>query len=478
MPSPDLHPPEPVDASGVRRRDLAILCGVVVLLMSAVSIANLSAPVLATSPLHASTIEQTWFVDAFVIAFACLLLPAEMLGVRFGEERVLVAGLALFAVSGLVALVAPTMAALIVSRGLAGIGAGIALPQTLSILLHRSSGRGHARVVATWTAATSIAGIVGNGLGGALISAGGWRIPFAVTLPATVLALVLVLAVVRVRRATDPSTAVDVKGMAFFVLAAVAALVTIIEALNLLGRPWVSAILLAVVLFAAWGFVRAEKRAAAPVLHPTAMRAAVVHASAIGIIATFLVLFMLFSLNAHLVQSVRGLSAAYAGLALVPVSVAMLVVTYATVPLMRRLGMTVVVVSGLAVSAAGFGLAALTIEGTMLEYEVSLVVIGIGAGLCSSPLSTRLTAVYAVIAGRAGAGVNSTLRELASALGVATAGVALAVTAATRGDGHVLAEDTIVVAARAVFGGAAVGLVVCAVVLGIVMARATRPIGR
>ena len=447
-----------------RRRDIVILCSVVVLLMSAVSVANLSVPVLAASPLDPSTTEQTWFVDAFVIAFACLLLPAEMFGSRFGEERVLVFGLVLFGVAAAVALLASDMTLLIGSRALAGVGAGLALPQTLSILLHRTQRRQHAGIVAAWTASTSVAGVVGNGLGGPLIAAGGWRSVFVVTLPAALVVIALVVAVVRMNRAPDATVRIDLPGTALFIVAAVAGLVTLIEAPMLLGTPILLAIPFVICVVAAFGFWRVERRTRMPLLHLELFRAPAVRAASLGIAVTFAGLFTLFSLNAHLVQTVRGEGAGIAGIALIPVSVAMFVVTYASVPLVRRVGLSPVVGSGLVISAAGYLLASRVIEGSFLAYELALVVIGVGAGLCSSPLSTRLTMAYAQTGGRAGAGANSTLRELSSAVGVATVGVALTTAGAAgrsaEAEAIVAAASGLFVAVAAVLLAAGVGMAV------------------
>ncbi|WP_307447565.1 MULTISPECIES: MFS transporter [Microbacterium] len=410
-----------------RRRDLAILCGAVVLLMSAVSLANLSVPVLANSSMHATSTELTWFVDAYVIAFACLLLPAEMIGARFGEERVLIGGLALFGIASTVALLASGMPLLIGSRALAGVGAGVALPQTLSILLHRSGMMRRATIVATWTASTSLAGIVGNGLGGPLVASSGWRSAFAVTAPLALLAIILVVSVVGLRARADVHAPLDFAGTAFFVVAAVATLVAVIEAPRLLGTPVLLVIPIVVAASSAVAFVVSQRRASHPLLHVAIFRDPSVRAASLGIAATFIGLFTLFSLHAHLVQTVRGLSAGVSGLSLVPISIAMFLVTYATVPLVHRWGLGRVVAAGLLSSSIGFvGVIVWGANGPFPLYVTALVVIGIGGGLCSSPLSTRLTMSYGRHGGRAGAGINSTLRELASAGGVGVAGVALA----------------------------------------------------
>ncbi|MDN3310327.1 MFS transporter [Microbacterium oryzae] len=431
-----------------RRRDLAILCGVVVLLMSAVSLANLSVPVLADSTMRATSAELTWFVDAYVIAFACLLLPSEMIGERFGEGRVLVAGLALFAVASVVALCAPGMPLLIASRAVAGIGAGIALPQTLSILLKRGGGMRQATIVAAWTASTSLAGIVGNGLGGPLVAASGWRSAFAVTAPLAAVAAVLVVLTVGVRARPDRRAPLDLAGTGLFVLAAVGTLVSVIEAPALLRTaPALLAVPVAIAVASSIGFVRVQRRRSHPLLHLEVFRDPTVRAASLGITATFAGLFTLFSLHAHIVQTVRGLSAGISGLSLVPISVAMFIVTYATVPLVRRWGLGVIAAAGLLTSSIGYlGVIAWGADGSFLLYESALVVVGVGGGLCSSPLSTRLTTSYGRFGGRAGAGINSTLRELASATGVGVAGVALTLALSTTAS----ATDATAVAAASV----------------------------
>jgi MFS family permease len=128
-----------------RRRDIWILCAIVVVLMATVSTANLSVPVFAASSWDPTPTELTWYVDAYVIAFACFLLPGDMLGARFGHGKVLLIGLALFCVANLGAALAPGLPVLIGVRAIAGIGAALALPQTLSILLARASAGRRAR---------------------------------------------------------------------------------------------------------------------------------------------------------------------------------------------------------------------------------------------------------------------------------------------------------------------------------------------
>ncbi|WP_284249676.1 hypothetical protein [Litorihabitans aurantiacus] len=146
--------------------------------------------------------------------------------------------------------------------------------------------------------------------------------------------------------------------------------------------------------------------------------------------------------------------------------------TWLSLPLLRRFGTGRVVTGGLLVTALGLGALAAAVSGPAWAYVLALVVVGAGAGLCSSPLSTLLTRVHRERTGRSGAGVNSTLRELASAGGVGLAGLALAV--AAHGDGAPRPEE-IVAAARGVFASVGAVLLVAAGVVAVPRRRGLSP---
>jgi MFS family permease len=438
-----------------RRRDIWILCAIVVVLMATVSTANLSVPVFAASSWNPTPTELTWYVDAYVIAFACFLLPGDMLGARYGHGKVLLIGLALFCLANLGAALAPGLPVLILVRAVAGIGAALALPQTLTILLARSTPGRRAGVVAMWTASTSIAGVVGNGLGGFLIQTFSWRSIFAVTVPLIAVLMVLVITLVGLdHEKRNRHSQVDVAGMLLFVVAAVSLLVVVIEAPSGIDNPLPIVLAATAFVVAAVPFTMLELHRPHPMIDLRTFQSPEVRASSLGIVVTFIALFALFSINAHFIQTARGLSPAVAGLSLVPVALTMFVVTHASVPLVRRFGLRVVVAAGLVISAVGYLLVvAFSSTAPLGLYEAALVVVGIGAGLCSSPLSTQLTAATSAQASASrivqqtptskvsplqpsdaspsqpsGAGLNSTLRELSSALGVGLSGVVLAAT--------------------------------------------------
>src|SRR3954453_19527435 len=90
-------------------------------------------PVLRDS-LHASLSNLEWTVNAYNLAFACLLLTGAALGDRFGRRRMFVVGLFLFTAASAAAALSPSADALIAARGIQGVGAAIVTPLTLTLL--------------------------------------------------------------------------------------------------------------------------------------------------------------------------------------------------------------------------------------------------------------------------------------------------------------------------------------------------------
>lgn len=109
-------------AHALKRSTLLTLCACVLVAQSMVAAINLLIPQLGSSSLHPSHTEVLWTVDAYVIVFAGLLVPAGALGDRHGRKGALLAGLALFAAGAATSALAPAPALLIAGRGLSGAG--------------------------------------------------------------------------------------------------------------------------------------------------------------------------------------------------------------------------------------------------------------------------------------------------------------------------------------------------------------------
>src|SRR5579883_2124445 len=119
------------------------------------TVINIALPTLATA-LHASTGDLQWFVDAYSLVLAAMLLPAGLLGDRFGRKKLLLLALVLFGAASAACAYAPTAGALIAARAALGLGGALLLPLTLAVLpvLFTEQERPHA--LAIWVTANAV----------------------------------------------------------------------------------------------------------------------------------------------------------------------------------------------------------------------------------------------------------------------------------------------------------------------------------
>ncbi|MGW4966974.1 MFS transporter [Nonomuraea sp. NPDC004186] len=394
----------------------------VVLAVALVAAVNLAIPTLAASELRPSPSQILWIVDAYVIVFACLLIPAGAAGDRFGRKGVLLAGLGVFAAGCLLAALAPDVGTLIAARALSGAGAALVMPASLALTVgvYPAAERGHA--VAAWTAATGAAGVVGNVGGGAVMEYLPWRALFGVpVLLAGVLAVLVAVLVPRAPR--EASTPLDLPGTVLLTAASVALLAGVIEGPE---AGWGSGLVLsafgvAAVLFCV--FVGHQLRAPRPLLDPRLFALPRLRAGTLGVAVTFFGLFAMFFVNARFLQEVKGFSPLVTGVAIVPLVIPMIVLSR----LSGRLPARPAVPAGLAGIVAG--LALLSFADAAMPYPVyavGLVVMGAAMGVCLPVLSHEIMAALPRERAGLGSGLNSATRELGSAVGVAVMGTVMA----------------------------------------------------
>ncbi len=116
-----------------------------------------------------------WVITSYAIVFGAFLLPAGRFADRFGRLPVYNLGLALFAVGGIVAAIAPTFSLLIAARVVQGAGAAINAPASIGLLLEVTPPHERVRAITLWSACTTIGGASGPTLGALIIDNGGWQ---------------------------------------------------------------------------------------------------------------------------------------------------------------------------------------------------------------------------------------------------------------------------------------------------------------
>ncbi|MEU2439379.1 MFS transporter [Streptomyces rubradiris] len=411
-------------AHALTRPVLLTLCACVLVAQSMVAAVNLLIPQLSSSGLHPSHTEILWTVDAYVIVFAGLLVPAGALGDRHGRKGALLAGLALFAAGAATSALAPGPALLIAGRGLSGAGAALITPATMSILVHLAGPERRARAMASWTLAIGLGGMAGNlggGLTGQYLS---WRALFAAMVPlAAVLAAAVAVTTPRTARSAQGSP--DPAGTLLLTAGLVAVLFGIIEGP---GHGWASARILTAftagaLLLAA--FTGHALRARAPLFDPRVFRSAGLRATTLGLATGFFGLFALFFVNSQYLQQVKGYGPAVTGVAIVP-----LIVGMALVPrFAARWSARPRPVVGTGLALIGLGLLAASTADAHTPYPLYacwLLVISAGTGLAMPALTLGVVVSLPAHQAGLGSGLGTSAREIGAALGVAVAGTALA----------------------------------------------------
>lgn len=418
-------------------------------------IVNVALPTIDTD-LHATTATLEWIVAGYGIAFALLLVVGGRLGDAFGRRRLFLAGLSAFTLTSLVCGLAPTATALVLARAAQGAAAAMMVPQVLSIIQATTTGEHRARTLGYYGATGGIAMVIGQLLGGVLVSAdvagAGWRPIFLVNVPIGVLGVVLGRRTLPESRASDPM-GVDRAGTALFGVALLTLLIPLMEG-RALGWPVWCWVLLGLFPCTAAAFVAVERRLEAaggvPLLPMSLLRTPAMRRG-LGIAAPFFAGFggFLF-VYALTLQDGLHLGPLGSGLALTPMAVAFLVTSLLSSRLVSRLGHRVIVL-GLSVQLLGL----LTLVATVLAAWPALDVLDLAPGTLITGAGQGLAAptLFRVILSRVpagsagvGSGMLTTTQQTSLALGVATLGTLFAALSAS-GMASALGTVTLVQAA-------------------------------
>ncbi|MET8976497.1 MFS transporter [Streptomyces sp. NPDC004539] len=372
--------------------------------------------------LEASTQELQWFVNAYVLGFACLLMTGAALGDRFGRRRVFVAGIALFTLASAGCGLADSSGQLIAFRAVQGFGAAAVMPLSLTLLSQAVPDRLRGLALGVWSGVSGLAVAMGPVVGGAVVEGLDWRWIFWVNVPVCVVAIPLVY--VALRESRLPGTRLDLGGM---VLAATGLCAVVWGTVH--GEPdgWTSGTVLGAftagtVLLAA--FVAWEARAPQPMLPLSFYRIrAFTLTNVVSAAMYFGVFGSLFLLSQYL-QIAPPRTPLEAGVRTLPWTLMPMVVAPVAGLLTDRVGGGRLMALGLFLQGAGLGWINL-VAGTDTPYSAlvwPMVVAGIGMGFVFAPTAAVvLGSVDKEYAGKA-SGANSTVREVGGALGIAVLG--------------------------------------------------------
>ena len=395
--------------------------GFVVVLLD-VSVVNVALEALRTA-FDTDVTGLQWVVNSYTLVFAALLLTSGALGDRFGAKRIFAAGFVVFTLASLACGLSSTLPSLVAARVIQGLGAALLVPNSLAMLQQAfPNPEQRSRAVGWWGAAGGIALAAGPVLGGLLMTHFGWRSIFLINLPIGVLGLALTL-----RFAPPPTTKperhLDLPGQATVILALASLTVSLTEAGRLgWSHPLVYGSLL-LALAAALYFIWLESRSPAPMLPLSLFRVATFSvASAIGVILNFAYYGLVFVFSLFF-QTVQHLSPQQTGLAFLPMTAVLFVMSVVAGRLITRLGAKSLMVAGLSLAAFGYLLLLpLRADGAYWLLVAPMLMAAGGIALVV-PTITNVT-LSSVETSRAGiaSGVLNSARQIGGMVGVAVFG--------------------------------------------------------
>jgi len=465
---------------------IAIAVSVVVVGLD-LTVLNLALPTIA-GDLHASTGDLQWISDSYSLVLAAVMLPAGMLGDRYGRKKVLIIALLIFLASSAACAYSASVGELITARAFLGIGAAAIFPLALSVLPVMFSKEELPKAIAVMASASMISFPIGPIVGGYLLDNFWWGSVFLINVPVVLIAVVAVVFLLPESRSSSRPS-IDFPGL----LASSGGLTALTYGFIRAGQDgWGNAIAVAAMLAGAAAlalFVWLERSVMSaggrhPLVELDLFKSAGFRWGTILTTGVSFAMFGLLFAMPQYFQEVRGADALGSGIRLLPLVGGMLAGmiggtrlgtarkdrTGATVPAI--LGARALITAGFAIMAAAMIMGAFTRVASSIGYaEAWVAIAGLGLGL-SMPAAMN-AALSQLSADRSGSGsaLLSALRQVGATIGVALLGTLIsnAYTAGVPGSG--LPPSLAAVARSSVTGGVEVAHALrSAVLLGQVQA--------
>ena len=369
--------------------------------------------------LGASLADLEWTVNAYNLAFACLLLTGAALGDRFGRRRMFAAGLALFTAASAAAALSPNVGTLIAARTVQGAGAAIVMPLTLTLISAAFPAEKRGAAIGLWGGIAGLAVAAGPVVGGGVVDGINWHWIFWLNVP---LGLVLIpLGLSRLTESYGPRPKLDLLGLPLAGAGLLGLTWGLVRAnsvgwgsLEVLGTLAAGAVFLV-------AFLAYERRAQSPMLPLGLFR----HRgfSAANGVSFFMYagLFGTLFLMAQYFQTALGSSPLQAGIRLLPWTATPMVIAPIAGSLADRFGNRPFMVAGLTMQAVGLGWVALIADTSVgyLELGTALTVAGVGTSLCFPTVANAVMSSVPMQEAGVASGTNSALREVGGVFGVA-----------------------------------------------------------
>ena len=421
------------DSNRKRWLALIVLCLGDLMIVLDTTIVNVALPSIREDLAFTET-SLVWVVNAYMLTYGGFLLLGGRLGDLYGQRRLFLLGTTLFTLASLACGLAGSQGLLVVARAVQGLGGAVVSAIALSLIMNLfTEPVERAKAMGIYGFVMAGGGSVGALLGGLLTDALSWHWVFLVNIPIGVAVYALTVILLRESRAPAGTARLDVGGA---VTVTASLLLAVYAVVNGNEAGWTSAQTLTL-LGAAAGllalFLALETWVRDPLMPLRLFRLrSVATANVVGILWSA-AMFAWFFVSALYLQLVLGYSAMQVGLAFLPANLIMAAFSLGlSAKMVMRFGIRVPLAAGLALTAAGLALFALSpVDGSFaLHVLPGMALLGIGCGMAMNPV--LLAAMSDVPQSESGlaSGVVNTAFMMGGALGLAV----LASLAAARTD--------------------------------------------
>lgn len=382
------------------------------------TVMNIALPAIQTG-LHTDLRTLQWALNVYTITFAALTIPLGRIADQIGRHKVYVVGLILFFIGSLLSATSSTVALLIAGREVQSIGAAIVFPASMTIGINTVELNKRNQAVVVLGITQGLAAAFGPTIGGLITQFWGWRGIFYVNIPLVLLAIVMCVYLLPMRKEKVVRAKIDVIGM----LLAIATLFSLTLAL-VQGSDWGwtnSKIIFLFISFAvSFGlFIWRESSTSDPMIRLDLFKYRHFTGAVVVTVLSGIFFVGMMVLMPSFFTKVQDYTELEAALMITPASVMVFLLSPISGLLLKKVGSRLLIATGLFLLAVGYVVISVMNPNLYWQFAVACILIGAGYGIIIGPITVLSAGDFTGELLTASQSVTGVFRQIGTVLAVA-----------------------------------------------------------
>ncbi|MFT9191228.1 MAG: MFS transporter, partial [Liquorilactobacillus sp.] len=382
------------------------------------TVMNIALPAIQTG-LHTDLNTLQWALNVYTITFAALTIPLGRIGDQVGRHKVYVLGLILFFIGSLLSASSSTIALLIAGREIQSIGAAIIFPASMTIGINsvELSKRNQAVVILGIT--QGLATAFGPTIGGLITQFWGWRGIFYINIPLVLLAIVMCLLLLPLRKEKIVRARLDVTGMLLAILTLFSLTLALVQ-----GSTWGWTSDKILCLFSGFVvslslFIWRESRTSDPMIRLDLFKYRHFTGAVVVTVLSGIFFVGMMVLMPSFFTKVQGHTELTAALMITPASIMVFLLSPISGLLLKKVGSRLLIATGFFFLAAGYVGISIMNPDLYWQFAISCVLIGAGYGIIIGPITVLSAGDFTGELLTASQSVTGVFRQIGTVLAVA-----------------------------------------------------------